>query len=313
MRYYGQSDPLTLTGPLTVTGAITGTNTSAGATTDGLTLVNLHGSASTATRINLQPSASSSRRAEIVASNNGSNVISLDFLLSNGASPTSILALSGAGSATVTGTLGVTSDLTVDTNTLFVQASTNRVGIGTLSPSVALHVTTADQSTARLRLDNTGASGQAWDVVAGTPGVSNTGLSFFNTTGGTQLHISNTASASRHVTITGSNGGNPTIGTSAGSLAVSAAAVFASTCQVNGNFLGVGTVSALSAEALTAGGKLAYGATTGGPGIYTGSGNPTVSAAQGSIYLKSDGSGIADRLWVNTNGTTGWTNFVSAA
>lgn len=39
----------------------------------------------------------------------------------------------------------------------------------------------------------------------------------------------------------------------------------------------------------------------------------TVSAAQGSLYLKSNGSGIGDRLWVNTNGTTGWTNFVSAA
>ncbi len=48
-------------------------------------------------------------------------------------------------------------------------------------------------------------------------------------------------------------------------------------------------------------------------GIYYGTGNPTLSAAQGSLYLKADGTGIADRLWVNTNGATGWTNFVTAA
>lgn len=47
-------------------------------------------------------------------------------------------------------------------------------------------------------------------------------------------------------------------------------------------------------------------------GIYFGSGVPTVSAAQGSIYLRSDGSSTSTRLYVNTNGTTGWTNFVSA-
>ena len=53
--------------------------------------------------------------------------------------------------------------------------------------------------------------------------------------------------------------------------------------------------------------------TTAGFGIYYGSGAPTVSAAQGSIYLRSDGSGIANRLYVNTDGATTWTNFVTAA
>lgn len=57
--------------------------------------------------------------------------------------------------------------------------------------------------------------------------------------------------------------------------------------------------------------RLLFG-TTAGFGIYYGSGAPTVSAAQGSIYLRSDGSSTATRLYVNTNGTTGWTNFTSA-
>lgn len=53
--------------------------------------------------------------------------------------------------------------------------------------------------------------------------------------------------------------------------------------------------------------------TTAAFGIYYGSGAPTVVAAQGSIYIRSDGSGIANRLYVATDGAGTWTNFVSAA
>jgi hypothetical protein len=71
-----------------------------------------------------------------------------------------------------------------------------------------------------------------------------------------------------------------------------------------------------SATATPAGGsttaRLLFG-TTAGFGIYYGSGAPTVSAAQGSIYIRSDGNSTSTRLYVNTNGTTGWTNFTSAA
>lgn len=66
--------------------------------------------------------------------------------------------------------------------------------------------------------------------------------------------------------------------------------------------------------ALVAGGSQLYGftaTTTPNFGIYFGSGAPTMSAAQGSLYLRSDGSSTLTRLYVNTNGTTGWTNFTS--
>ena len=53
--------------------------------------------------------------------------------------------------------------------------------------------------------------------------------------------------------------------------------------------------------------------TTAGFGIYYGSGAPTVSAAQGSIYLRSDGSSTSTRLYVNTNGSTTWTAVTTAA
>lgn len=41
--------------------------------------------------------------------------------------------------------------------------------------------------------------------------------------------------------------------------------------------------------------------------IYSGTGAPTLSAPQGSIYLRTDGSSIATRLYINTTGSTIWT------
>lgn len=75
-------------------------------------------------------------------------------------------------------------------------------------------------------------------------------------------------------------------------------------------------VTVCGATATPAGGstsaRLLFG-TTAGFGIYYGSGAPTVSAAQGSIYIRSDGSSSSTRLYVNTTGSTTWTNFTSAA
>jgi hypothetical protein len=71
-----------------------------------------------------------------------------------------------------------------------------------------------------------------------------------------------------------------------------------------------------NATALVAGGDTSHFinmTTTANFGIYWGSGAPTISAAQGSLYIRSDGSSTSTRLYVNTNGTTGWTNFTSAA
>lgn len=76
-----------------------------------------------------------------------------------------------------------------------------------------------------------------------------------------------------------------------------------------------GTVTALSGAALVAGGAAAFiGTNTAGSmGIYFGSGVPTVSAAKGSLYLRSDGSSTSTRAYVNTNGTTGWAAITTAS
>ena len=47
-------------------------------------------------------------------------------------------------------------------------------------------------------------------------------------------------------------------------------------------------------------------------GVFFGSGAPTLSAAKGSLYLRSDGSGTGDRMYVNTDGSTAWTAVTTA-
>lgn len=76
-----------------------------------------------------------------------------------------------------------------------------------------------------------------------------------------------------------------------------------------------GTVTARSGSALTAGGAAVFiGTNTANSmGIYFGSGAPTVSAAKGSLYLRSDGTTTNDRAYINTNGTTGWAALTTAS
>ncbi len=75
-----------------------------------------------------------------------------------------------------------------------------------------------------------------------------------------------------------------------------------------------GIITAKSGTATTAGGLQATGmGTTAAFGMYYGSSAPSVSAAKGSIYLRSDGTGAADRAYINTDGSTTWTAIVTVA
>ena len=46
-------------------------------------------------------------------------------------------------------------------------------------------------------------------------------------------------------------------------------------------------------------------------GVFFGSSVPTLAAAQGSIYLRSDGSSGGTRMYVNTDGSTAWSSISS--
>jgi hypothetical protein len=69
-------------------------------------------------------------------------------------------------------------------------------------------------------------------------------------------------------------------------------------------------------SAIPAGGSQAQGlnfSSTANFGVFYGSGAPTLSAAQGSLYLRSDGSSTSTRMYVNTTGSTTWTAVTTAA
>lgn len=151
--------------------------------------------------------------------------------------------------------------------------------------------------------------------IGGTGSDSNVALTIFtkgtgavtfatNAAATTQFQILHTASASRFITVTGSNGGNPTITTSAGSLAITPSVV------------GAAGVSAYAATAIPAGGTAGTGFTfssTANFGVFFGSNVPSLSAAKGSLYLRSDGSSSSTRAYINTDGGTTWTAVTTAA
>lgn len=62
----------------------------------------------------------------------------------------------------------------------------------------------------------------------------------------------------------------------------------------------------------TAGVGLRFSATA-NFGVFFGSGAPSLAAAKGSLYLRSDGSTTNDRMYVNTDGSTTWTAVTTAA
>lgn len=159
------------------------------------------------------------------------------------------------------------------------------------------------------------------------------GTSSSATLPGTLNVVGNFSVATNKFTVTAASGNTAVAGT----LAVTGAVTMSSTANVVGNFsvatnkftvtaasgntaiagtLGIAGVTTLcNATATPAGGStsavLLFG-TTAGFGIYYGSGAPTVTAAQGSIYIRSDGSSTSTRLYVNTTGSTTWTSFTSA-
>lgn len=74
--------------------------------------------------------------------------------------------------------------------------------------------------------------------------------------------------------------------------------------------IGIGTDHPVGGAQLN---RLGFGPAANDFGVYHGSGVPTVSAAKGSLYLRTDGSATSNRMYVNTDGGTTWTAVITAA
>jgi hypothetical protein len=115
--------------------------------------------------------------------------------------------------------------------------------------------------------------------------------------------------------------GNITGGNVLGGDNVNATTHTGTTVSVTGNIIGgnlqtAGQLVAASGTAIAAGGSQSIGlefSTTADFGIFFGSGAPTISAAKGSLYLRSDGTTTSNRMYVNTNGATAWTAVTTAS
>lgn len=78
----------------------------------------------------------------------------------------------------------------------------------------------------------------------------------------------------------------------------------------------LGTPTVASATAIPAGGTAGTGykfSSTANFGVFFGSGAPSLSAAKGSLYLRSDGTTTNDRAYINTDGATAWQPIITAA
>jgi len=121
--------------------------------------------------------------------------------------------------------------------------------------------------------------------------------------------------------------GNITGGNILGGANVNATTHTGTTVSVSGNITGgnvlsgavvsaVGAATILSGTAVPAGGTAGAGykfSSVANLGVFFGSGAPTLSAAKGSLYLRTDGSTTNNRMYVNTDGSTAWTAVTTAA
>lgn len=113
----------------------------------------------------------------------------------------------------------------------------------------------------------------------------------------------------RYLTVTGSAGSSVTLSASDGNLVLTSAG---GGTQVQSPI----SILAHSTTAIPAGGTAGAGlllSSTSNFGVFFGSGAPTLAAAKGSFYLRSDGSGTSDRAYINTDGSTTWTALTTAA
>jgi len=145
-------------------------------------------------------------------------------------------------------------------------------------------------------------------------------VSVFNVTGninGGNLRTPGVISATGNIT-----GGNVLGGANVNAVTHTGTTVSVSGNITGGNVLSGAVVSAVGAATILSGTAVPAGGTAGAGykfssvanlGVFFGSGAPTLSAAQGSLYLRTDGTTTNNRMYVNTNGTTGWAAVTTAS
>jgi hypothetical protein len=163
-------------------------------------------------------------------------------LKSNGGTSVALFGAGGGAGTTLYGGLIGTSasfsgDLTIDTNTLYVDSTNNRVGIGTVSPSVRLQVlggtiTTNTQSTYAFGVGNS----SGYDLTFGT----DASFAYIQSWGSRPLQINN-------------QGNNLILNATAGNVLIGSTTDGGARLQVNGRHDAAGTIRSTSIASAAAG------------------------------------------------------------
>lgn len=97
-------------------------------------------------------------------------------------------------------------------------------------------------------------------------------------------------------------------------------ASFGGTVAVTGALTGVsgsvtGALTSRSGTATPAAASAVSALTFGSAGLTLtwGTGAPSQTQPKGSLYIRTDGSSISTRMYINTDGATTWTSFTTAA
>lgn len=202
------------------------------------------------------------------------------------------------------GTGGITID-TTGAMSLDSAASSNVTVTGaaadlTLSSSGgSVNMLASEAAANAIRIQASDAAGGI-DIDAGTAGF------IVDTTGGISL---DSATAS-NMTVTGV--ADLTLRSTGGAVVISSSEVAADAIQLTATDVAGGVTSNRSITISTAGAGIIL------PGpvrIVSGAGSPdtAVTAPQGSMYLRTDGTGVNDRAYINTDGATAWTALVTVA
>ncbi len=217
-------------------------------------------------------------------------------------------------------------------NKHIVLANNFSIRTGTTAGSVTWQAYDLDNTTYRQFILMTAGNTPTLDLSAPSGGtVTINATSIGATTPGTGAFT--TISATGQITSTLANGTAPLViasSTNVANLNASSlgGATFAAPGAIGGGTPSTGAFTTLNASgvatlasgtATPAGGssaaRLLFG-TTAGFGIYYGSGAPSsLTAGQGSLYLRSDGTGVNDRAYINNSSGSGttWTALVTVA
>lgn len=270
-------------GGLGSSGAFTVTSASANALA-----VGLNGTTNPALQIDASTASSATGLKVKSAAATGAVALSV---ISSGTNEGMTIDAKGSGTVifqgTATGRMAMRTGITIGGGAGLSDANALAVGQGgTTNPAFNVDTTTVSSATGLNVKSAAAASGLAVSVISS----------------GTNENLTIDAKGSGTITLNATGTGNIVLSRAA--TGVSASVTGALTARS-------ATATPAAASAVAA---LLFSSTS-ALGVYWGTGSPNtaLTAAQGSLYTRTDGSSTSTRLYVNTDGSTGWTNITTAA